>query len=784
MWQSWRAPGRPNEPRHTWPAPVPTTATEPAESARNQRAVDGDFVTRAAGVNSRSFRARSRRLVLRYRRALGTWLGSHNASRLRRPDIQGLRAVAVLLVALNHAEISWLSGGYVGVDVFFVISGFLITGWLVRRSHRQGSVPFGKFYAARARRILPAATLTLVVTAVASYHWLNYVRAVSVFHDAVWAAFFVANVRFANLSTDYFARTSPPSPLLHFWTLAVEEQFYVVWPALLAVAITAARWRRGRGRGEFDRRARICVVVLLVALIGTSLAYSVRETSIDPVGAYYSTIARAWELGIGALVAICAPLIGRLNARLRAAGTWVGLAGILVASAMFTSHTPFPGYAALLPVTCAALVITGGLGQASAWGAGIILGRQPMRFIGDVSFGFYLWHWPFLIIPAEYLGHNLSLSTNLLLLALAFVLSVVTYWIFENPIRFADRLQPPRAALTLWPVTVSIVVLVSALGTGFIEYRLPPTPVVLASPVSQSAAPASGRDNQKPRSARHDPYRRVVAISVSRARGNDSVPTNLAPPPISLEADGYTLDPKCSAGFGSGTTSSICQMGDTRSHRTLVVFGDSHAQMWMPDFLAFARIHRWTLIPLVKPGCTAIVWSTAPSVEKAACRAWFAWATTQVSEIKPKAVVLATSYSGDAAHGDPTAIRLSSAGTEVAISGLARRSPRLVVLEDIPYPGRSPVDCLLAHGATLASCTFPLNQYFAGQLDPDVALNAQANGARFMPVLQWFCSDDKCPMVVGNIIAYKDGAHISNTYVTKLQTPFVSALAIAVGVGD
>ena len=306
------------------------------------------------------------------------------------------------------------------------------------------------------------------------------------FRDSIWAAFFAANVRFADIGTDYFARNNPPSPLQHFWTLAVEEQFYVVWPALLALAVVGLRWRHPRGSLTVDDAAKRRLAALLVVGIGMSLAFSIHETSINPVGAYFSTFARAWELAVGALVAVAASQLALLPRWIRAFITWAGLAGVCAAAMTYTSQTPFPGYAALLPVLATALVVIGGLGAAPAWGAGRLLGRQPLRLIGDVSFGFYLWHWPILVIPAEYLGHPLSVATNLMLLLGAFTLSVATYWLFENPLRYSDLLERSRSALALWPVTVGLVILVANLGIGLIEYRVAPSPIFFAPPQPQS----------------------------------------------------------------------------------------------------------------------------------------------------------------------------------------------------------------------------------------------------------------------------------------------------------
>ena len=220
-----------------------------------------------------------------------------------------------------------MAGGYVGVDVFFVISGFLITGWLLERTSSTARVPFGGFYGTRARRILPAAALTLVATCAGSWYWQNSVRALSIMHDAVWSAFFAANVHFANTGADYFARDNPPSPLQHFWTLAVEEQFYLVWPLLLALALVV--FSRGRGVDAVVLRR---LSVLVAVGVGISLAWSVHQTAADPNGAYFSTLARSWELGVGVLIAVSAPVLARISVAMRASLSWLGLAGILLAA--------------------------------------------------------------------------------------------------------------------------------------------------------------------------------------------------------------------------------------------------------------------------------------------------------------------------------------------------------------------------------------------------------------------------------------------------------------------
>ena len=667
-----------------------------------------------------------------------------------RPDIQGLRGIAVLVVALAHAGVPGMRGGYVGVDVFLVISGFLITGWLLARSLESARVPFADFYAARARRILPAAALTLVVTSVASVAYLNPVRALSAVHDALWAAVFAANVHFAQVGADYFARNDPPSPIQHFWTLAVEEQFYLAWPLLLAAALVVLRiGRRGR------RVSRLALAVLVALGVAASLAWSIQLTASDPTAAYFSTAARAWELGVGALIAVCLPWIPRLPAVLRAAVTWAGLAGILVAVLAFGPGTPFPGYAALLPVGGAGLVIAGGAARGCRAGAAVVLDRRPLSLVGDVSYSFYLWHWPPLAIAAQYAGHSLSVIQNLMLLAAAFAVSYVTYRAYENPLRHARRLRRPRPALALWPVSVAAVVLAVLLGMTSVS-----TPSAAAPSLDTAATVHPAR---QPRPAHRKTVREALLEAVSPARLRQPVPHALAPPLGRLLNDRYHL--RSCVAEGSATSSRVCQLGDTTAPRRMVVFGDSHAAMWMPAFVRFAVRYHWRLVPLAKPGCI-------PSeLDSGVCASWYDWALRQVRRLDPRAVVLSQGWSGWGPEG--------VAGVARVLRDLAPLTHRLIVIEDPPSRDWEALDCLLARGATLGSCAFRVSPEQTATY-ASVRREARVTHAGYVRTLRWFCARGVCPTVVGTIVTYRDSSHITATYARVLAEPFSSALTVAV----
>ena len=265
--------------------------------------------------------------------------GTAPGDRRFRPDVQGLRAVAVLVVVLFHAHLPGFGGGYVGVDVFFVISGFVITGVLLREDLSGNSVSILSFYARRARRIIPAATLVIIVAVVAAYVVLGPLSGNATADDARWASIFLINVHFASSGTNYLASLSPPSVLQNYWSLAVEEQFYLVYPAIFLVVARCStdRWRRSW-----------LGIVLAVGAVA-SLIDSIIQTPAHPAAAYFSTFPRVWELALGGLVAVCTAELRRLPAAVAAGSSWLGLGAVLAATTLFSTSTAYPGWAVAVP---------------------------------------------------------------------------------------------------------------------------------------------------------------------------------------------------------------------------------------------------------------------------------------------------------------------------------------------------------------------------------------------------------------------------------------------------
>jgi peptidoglycan/LPS O-acetylase OafA/YrhL len=377
-----------------------------------------------------------------------------------RPDIEGMRAIAVGLVLLFHAYGRPFTGGYIGVDVFFVVSGFLITGLLLNEHTRSGRISISRFYARRVRRILPASTVLVVATVLATYLWLGFIAGNAAANDAKWTAVFAANFRFAVLGTDYLGSQLPPSPLQHMWSLGVEEQFYVVWPGLFLLLVLLIR-------GSHHRKVLASV---LLAIIAASFTWSIVQTSENQTWAYFSPFTRAWELGLGALVAVMTPTLAKLRpAWLPDVLAIAGLGGIILSALVLTTATRFPGSAVALPVLSTGLLIATGCAKQRTL-VGRALAIRPMQWLGARSYSLYLWHWPLLVIPAQYYVRDLSPLEATGWLAVAIVAAALSYRFVENPIRRSSTLTP-RTGLTLLfglaMITTTIVVAWYQIGTHY-----------------------------------------------------------------------------------------------------------------------------------------------------------------------------------------------------------------------------------------------------------------------------------------------------------------------------
>ena len=654
-----------------------------------------------------------------------------------RQDIQGLRAIAVGTVVLDHAHIPGFSGGFIGVDVFFVISGFLITGLLLGDIAQHARVRFLNFYSRRAQRILPAATVVILATCIASIALLGIIQARSVLVDGVWAVFFGANIHFASVGTNYFAASAATSPLQHYWSLAVEEQFYLVWPALLG--IVALVFRR---KGVVGYVPRVPIALTLVAVGGLSLYMSIVQTASNPTVAYFSTFDRTWELAVGALLAVALPWLARIPSSLRCGLSWTGLAAIVTAALYFTASTPIPGYDSLLPVLGCGALLAGGVGL-PRYGAHRLLSIRPLRFLGDISYSLYLWHWPILIIGAAYLGARDTLSVRLVLIDASVVLAAWSYYGLENPLRHIKLLsQRSWRGLLLWPVATGLVVSIAAFGAPSVPF---------------AAAAGAANTTMSPLNA--------VRAAVVAGEDGDAVPSLTDPGLLTASTDHVDLG-SCSQ--YPVFTRRVCNLGDPDGTKTIVVFGNSHSVMWVPGLIVLAKQEHLKLYPVVKEACA---YEAYPDLHREwnianGCTTFYDWAKVQIKKLHPDLIVIGTfSKTPDWVAGETS-----------VIATLKRLTPRLILLGDTPYT-KSPAQCLLKSGATQGSC-LSSESVLSTEVQAQVKAIASSTRVQYLDMTNLFCEDQRCPAVINGLIPTWDGKHLTPQYSTFLAPALESALNV------
>jgi peptidoglycan/LPS O-acetylase OafA/YrhL len=681
-----------------------------------------------------------------------------------RPDIEGLRAVAVLAVVLYHA--GFLGGGYVGVDVFFVLSGFLITRLLWRELSSSGTVSFARFYGRRARRLLPASALVLVVTIVASRSVLSPLQFRTLIGDGKAAALYVSNLRFAAQRTDYLGAHGP-SPLQHYWSLAVEEQFYVVWPLLL-YALTR-------------RTTRAAVVVAALASIGgASLLLSIHMTTTNQSWAFFSLPTRAWELAAGALVAFGATRLRTLRASVAAALGWIGLAAIVWSVFRFDASTAFPGTAALLPVMGAlAVVIAGCAMPASARGVGLVLDREPMQLLGRISYTWYLWHWPALVLAAVWLGHDLSRVQGLALVVASGGVAYVTTRLVERPVRLSLTLSASaRRSLALGAGLTAVALVATYAAAASTPSLAGHGRAVALSPALQGIRPSgAGKGSAAAELSAIDTVLRPIEATVTAAVAPHAVPANLEP--ALGEAAGDKAEPfndGCDNTYSDAEVHS-CAYADTKSATTVVLFGDSHATQYFPAFDLVAKLKHWRLVVLTKTTCPPFalpVFSPILGRDYRECEQWRAAAFERIRREHPALVVMGVARHYDANYHFTPYDRSWIDGVRTSVRAVRGFGVPVMVLGPTPKPPFDVPSCLSEHLGDAGACATPRAQAVDASGRDRERRVAEGAGARYVGVARWLCSPTTCPAVVGNLLVYRDDNHLTTRFVEWL-TPVIAA---------
>jgi peptidoglycan/LPS O-acetylase OafA/YrhL len=662
-----------------------------------------------------------------------------------RPDIQGMRALAVLLVVSYHLYPSRLPGGFVGVDVFFVISGYLITGHLAAGYARTGHVRLLDFWGRRARRLLPAAALVLLVTWIASRFVLPATRLPATAQQVRASALYFQNWVLAHTSTNYLTADDAPTPVQHFWSLSIEEQFYLVWPLLFVLAaLVAWRWNR--------RVGRLTLFMLAAAIVAASLVYSAHETAINPAAAYFITTTRIWELGAGGLLALVQRRLTHIIGR-QGWLAWIGLALIVWSAFIITDSSAFPGTIALLPVSGALLMLACGAPTAR-WGPAWLTSLRPAVFIGDISYSLYLWHWPMIVLWKYYSGSTIGYLDGPAILLTGVVAAWLTKRFVEDPIRLAPRIakSPRRSLATALAVLVPVAVV--ALYTTPAPYHL------------------------KNLDLRH-PGAAVLAGDVH------NVPAAPVEPPIVDAAYDQIDDEPCQATMMQ-TQPRSCTTGDMTNPRLRVALvGDSVLGQWRKDLESIAAREHWELITELHGECP---WTATMMLLRRTgrpyptCRTWGALALRDMLTKYHPDVVITSSRAvlATPSHrkADAIAYRQIADGMVTYWRQLRAAGIGVVAIRDSPEPGANVPDCLSTPGATQSDCAVPASK----AIKPDTSLvqaAARMSGeADLIDMDDLICSALECEPIVGNVEVYRDDHHLTLTY-TRTLLPYLRSRLLA-----
>lgn len=693
----------------------------------------------------------------------------------RRFDIEGLRAVAVIAVVLDHL-FQWPRGGFVGVDIFFVISGYLISGILLREASATGRISFKNFYIRRLKRILPAAALVLSVTVTAAYVIFYGGRASSIAADAFWALLFSANWRFAISGTDYMNSGASVSPVQHYWSLGVEEQFYIFWPWIILGALYVAR------RLRTNQNGRVAVLAVAVGLaIAGSFVFALWETQGNHTVAYFSTFSRSWELGAGALLAILTASFAGFARRVRVVLLWVGMSLLVGSALLITPETPFPAPYALFPVFGACLVILAGTGKddtsegwydRQAW----ILSNPVSRFIGKISYSLYLWHFPVIVLLVAFVPaasgwfHPVAIVTMI-------VLSWASFRFVEDPIRRSElgakkNASGPRAARSPKRRRRAVA------GVAAFAAALVAAPLIAFTTVGQQQSIASSEDGNG-----HGQVTAGAATVDARqdllrtALGTSDWPV-LSPNPAEMGPDGALAKPTewIKDGCLGGELSPLahnkdvtvnakrCVYGDEASTRSMVIFGDSTTMSFVPGIRKAVEGLDWKVYVYTVAACSPIVVPPADDASASECVRFKGWVQDEIRRMRPDTVVssflrndgqLASKATGGKA--DDEWQRYIAATAEFVTDNGAR-----YVLLEAPAPAKAEPSQCITRFSTPADCVTERAAAFDSQ--SEVGLRAVAkvgDRAVFVPTKEWFCVDDRCPAFIGPTALYADINHIS-----------------------
>jgi len=643
-----------------------------------------------------------------------------------RPELQGLRAIAVLLVAVYHIWFGRVSGG---VDVFLLFTGFLITGSLLRSIERKGRIEPLRFLARLAHRLLPTVAVVLVGVLVAAYLWMPPSRWAEILKESFASALYYENWLLAEKSVDYLTRDQGTSPLQHFWSLSIQGQFYFVWLALMGLVLLVVR--------RFGADPKWLVFTACSMVFTGSLTYSVLQTAANQPWAYFDTGARLWEFAFGGMLAVVLPYLNP-SVRVRIVLGWGGLIALFACGALFNVSAMFPGYIAFWPLLAAtAIMIAGQTGSPVA--VDRLLTAKPLTVVGDWSYALYLWHWPVLLMYLQVAERDhASWRGGAYVLLASLALAAATTWIVQQKIANLPKFKTSPA----WAFALAVLFLAPVVAGTYVAYQR----------VLDRDADLAGAAEEAAQDTDVYPGAAVLADEELAA----SLPEAEFIPPLTDELDLPALyDQGCDAQM-DGPDAIVCEFGDLASDRTVLLVGASRIAHWVPAFESASEEHGWHLVTITKDGCqftTDTPYDDEGNVNDS-CISWNEQAAAEIERIKPDLVVTLASR--------------SFAESESVYEGFAERWRQLdeqgiqvLALRDIPRLEENLPECMELHGPE--GCVTPVDFSQVGP-PPEERYEDLPGNVVFDDLTPYICPDGECPAVIGNVRTYRDHSHLTATY--------------------
>ena len=661
----------------------------------------------------------------------------HNEPSVFRPEIEGLRAIAAILVAVFHIWLGRVSGG---VDVFFVVSSFLITTGLLGHIDRFQRVDFALFWGRLIKRLVPVAYLVLCAVIVAAIVMMPKSRWKDTIEQVATSAVYLENWALAFRAVDYLAQHEAVSPVQHFWALSVQGQFYVVWPMLVAAAACVAR-----RAGVTFRKVLSTALAVIFAL---SLAFSVYLTAKNQPFAYFNTFARAWEFSSGALLAIAIPYL-QISKGLRIFMGWAGVLAILSCGIVLQVSRVFPGYAALWPTLAAVCIITAGT-SGSRFGADRLLASRPMVYLGGISYGIYLWHFPILAFWRQYAQpYDLAPSAGVAILAASIGLAALSSRFIEN------RVREPRGSA-------------GARGRPFVFGLACMAPVVVGLGIWSSWYYTAKHPH--PANAMVKEFDHPGAMARTSGFKYTGAPeVDVVPRPLEVSEDREALNQPGCVNDPAATVPGVCRIAGG-NRLTIAVVGGSHSSQWLPALKMIAEPAGWQVFAFTKSDCPFYFGESVTENEVDSCREWNQNVLRALLELRPDAVFMtSTRYNGDASD------EFVPDGYINAWQQLAAANIKVIALRDNPDFEFDVSACVELHGPDSPLCALPRHRMLEVPSPTELIPNPPPT-VRFIDLSDYFCDGNTCLPVIGNVLVYRHMNHITATYVRTLAPMLQNAL--------